>query len=421
MKIALAMICKGTDEEAKLLDQALYFSADYVDGIFITITHKPGEARNKAVEAVCNKRKAIISDFEWCNDFAKARNFNFSQVPKDYEYILWQDSDDGIRGLEHLRPTLEQNPNIDVFSVNYLYFFDEYKQPVVVHLKTQIVKNNGCVEWMGALHEDFKELRQTNRMFIKGIERIHMTTEERIESNKARNIEVSKADLEKKPNDPRMYWNYGQSLFGAKRWKEAQEMFKIFIEKSNSDEEKYLVYIKLCAIAEALGDKVGANTFGQMAIGLKPEYPDAYHLLGQIFYGRGDYGRALEKISIGLTKKPPYYSIIVYNPREYDFYPMMLLAKTFYALHRPDQALVCLKACKKMQPKNAKVDEMIKLMNKDMLIFNRAVKAVAKLQRIKDDVEFEVAYNRLRTAVWCRVLWRAVPGCAAVPYRLPRL
>ena len=30
-----------------------------------------------------------ISTFEWVNDFAKARNFNFGQVTKDYDYILF--------------------------------------------------------------------------------------------------------------------------------------------------------------------------------------------------------------------------------------------------------------------------------------------------------------------------------------------
>jgi hypothetical protein len=73
--LALALIVKGTDEEAKALSKCLSYTAPYVDGIFITITHKPGEERNKKVEEVCNLYKATISDFEWINDFSAARNF----------------------------------------------------------------------------------------------------------------------------------------------------------------------------------------------------------------------------------------------------------------------------------------------------------------------------------------------------------
>src|SRR5690242_19179739 len=113
MKLAWNLICKGSDEAAKLLDQCLGFLDGHVDGIFVTITHKKGEERNKKVEEVCLKHKSIISDFEWCNDFSKARNFALSKIPKDYTHWGWCDSDDGIRGIEMLKATIEKNPNVD--------------------------------------------------------------------------------------------------------------------------------------------------------------------------------------------------------------------------------------------------------------------------------------------------------------------
>ena len=163
MKIALALIVKGSDEEAKVLNECLKYSRGFFSATYITITHKTGEARNKEVERVIESwqgepKNIYISDFEWCNDFSKARNFNFSQVPKAYDYIMWCDADDGFRGLELLQDVLNNNRDIDAFSMNYLYFFDEYKQPTVVHQKTQIIKNDGCLEWYGALHEDLKKI-----------------------------------------------------------------------------------------------------------------------------------------------------------------------------------------------------------------------------------------------------------------------
>ena len=89
MKIALAMIAKDTLSEAVLLDQCLKNVSPFVDGIYITTDSKEGH-----IKTIAEKYEANISEFKWVNDFSKARNFNFSQVPKDFDYILWCDADD---------------------------------------------------------------------------------------------------------------------------------------------------------------------------------------------------------------------------------------------------------------------------------------------------------------------------------------
>lgn len=394
-KIALAIICKGSAEEAKVLDRCLGFVSPYVTDTFVTITHKPGEERNKEVEKVCNSWDVKISDFEWCNDFSAARNFNFSQVSKEYNYILWCDADDGIRGLEHLHDVLEQNSDVDMFSMNYLYAFNEYKQPTVVHIKNQIIKNNGCVEWFGALHEDFRELRSVKRLFIKEIERIHLADDERTAESRKRNVIVAKAALDKDRTDPRLWWNYGNSLMGNGKYEESRNALVRFSEMSNSDDEKYIAYVRLANIAEFLGDKKMAVIYGQTAIGLKPLYPDAYHTLGQIYYNRSMYQLAVEMISQGLVKQPPYYSILVYNPRDYDFHPMMLLAKTFFNMSRPDQAVTCLQACQTMQPGNKEVEGMLKVLLDKKQIFDEVIDIIERLQKITDKKKLKKELDKL--------------------------
>ena len=91
------MIVKGSDDEAVLLDRCLSNLGQHVDGIFITSTYKKGEQPNKQVEKIAKVHGATLSTFEWVQDFSKARNFNFSQVPKEYDYIMWTDADDQRR------------------------------------------------------------------------------------------------------------------------------------------------------------------------------------------------------------------------------------------------------------------------------------------------------------------------------------
>ena len=61
MKIALAMICKGSDEESVFLDRSLHDISQHVDGIFVTSTYCRGEEHNASVDRVCSKYGANVS------------------------------------------------------------------------------------------------------------------------------------------------------------------------------------------------------------------------------------------------------------------------------------------------------------------------------------------------------------------------
>ncbi len=395
IKLALALIVKGSDEEAESLSTCLESVAQVCDGVFITITHKKGEAVNEKVKEVCKDFRAEVSTFEWVNDFAKARNFNFSQVPKDYDYILWLDADDAIRGVERLRQTIEEHTDVDSFAFNYLYAFDEHKHPIVVHMKTQVVRNDGCVEWAGRLHEDFKENRELKSMFVKGIERIHLSNETRFGTAKERNLEVAEEQLKELPDDPRSYWNVGNSLKALGRDKESLEMLEKFIKLSKSDDEKYIARLRMAESYWHLGDKPQGIEQAQFAIGLKPHYPDAYHLLGTLYFESKQFHKAKEMYLAGLLKKPPIYSIIVYNPRDYDYVPMMNLAKTYFNLSLPQLALPLLKGCLQIYPDDENLKNVIEKISVIADESDKVIELVSRLQGYKSDKRLKTELDKL--------------------------
>ena len=382
MKIALAMIVKGDDREAKLLDRCLENVSPFMDGIFITSTYS--DKPNEEIQKVCRKYGASMSLFKWTKDFAEARNFSFSNIPKEYDYIMWCDADDMWRGLDKLQDTIEANPTVDAFGFWYLYTFDEYKQPVVSHKKTMIVRNDGCVTWVGALHEDFRENRSIHTMFVEGIERMHFTTDERLDEAKARNVEVSRLDFEAHSDDPRTYWNYANSLLGAGDTLKAKEMFEKFIPLSGSEEEIYLARLRLAEIHHSLEDKDKAIESYQIAIGSRPDYSDAFLQLGYLYMHYHNWPKAEYYLLNGILKKPPYASIIVFNPRDYDYNPMMALAKTYFNMSRPDKALPMLKGCIKINPNNDYLNTLVMEMERETEVMNRAVETVVELEKVGD-------------------------------------
>ena len=202
IKIALALIVKPSDDEAIVLDRCLGSVYEHVDGIFIT---QAGKKKNKEVSRVAQAYGAQESFYEWNDSFADARNYNFSQVPKEYDYIFWLDADDIVRNPEKLKPTIEANKSVDTFSLWYLYAFDEWDNPVVVHHKTRVLRNDGCVEWIGDLHEDFHPTRQVQSKHIEGIEVLHLTNLDRVDTAKVRNEHIAQKHVKKNPNDPRSY------------------------------------------------------------------------------------------------------------------------------------------------------------------------------------------------------------------------
>ncbi len=393
MKLALAMIVKGTDEEAGMLDRALACVSPHVDGIFITSTHKRGEEPNKRINDVCAKYKANVSYFQWVNDFSKARNFNFNKVPKDFDYILWCDADDIFQNPDKIRPLIEENPRVDAFAFWYYYEVDTENNPIVIHKKTQIVRNDGCVEWVGRLHEDFQEHRSLTVKFVTGIERIHLTTVEHARENQKRNVDISKEEVQVFPDDPRVHFNLANSLFGYGKNKEARRAYLHFLKTSQSDDEKYIALQRLSAVESYLGNREESINYLFTAIGMFPEIPDAYNLIGYLYFGYNMLDKAEKYLLMGLAMKPPYHKMIVFNPRDFDYNPMMALAKIYFNKNRPDYALPMLEGCLKIYPNNKEIQRLVVEMKAETKRVEQALevsKYIATLDGNKEKIRYHI-------------------------------
>ena len=395
MKIALALIVKGTDEEATLLDRCLSNMSDNVDGIFITSTYAKGQKPNKQIDKICQVYGANISYFEWQKDFSKARNYNFSQVPKEYEYILWCDADDMWRGLEKLKDTIDANKGVDAFAFWYLYDFDQYKNPVVCHKKTQVVRNDGTFSWHGELHEDLIENRSVNIKFIEGIDRMHFTNDERVKEAKTRNIDVSENQVELNQNDPRAYFNLANSFFGAGKHSLAITQYLKFISMSQSDDEIYIARMRLAECYSADAEREGAINQARIAIGTFPQMPDAYLLLGSLMFDFGRWDDAEFYTLTGIQIKPLYHKMIVFNPRDYDYNPMMLLVKTYFKKSRPDLALPMLNGCMKIYPDNKELGLIRDGLDKEVKRLESVIGIAKDISKIEDKDKLRKAINDL--------------------------
>jgi len=103
-EISLCMIVR---DEEDVIGRCLESIKDIVDEIIIVDTGSIDRTKE-----IVSKYTDKIFDFEWVDDFAKARNFSFSKATKDY--IMWLDADDVIE-VEDREKLMLLKKNIEGF------------------------------------------------------------------------------------------------------------------------------------------------------------------------------------------------------------------------------------------------------------------------------------------------------------------
>ncbi|WP_068618312.1 tetratricopeptide repeat-containing glycosyltransferase family 2 protein [Paenibacillus tuaregi] len=144
--ISLCMIVKDEEETiGRCLDSVKHI----VDEINIIDTGSKDQTK-----AVVSKYTDRVYDFEWIEDFAKARNFAFSKATKDF--ILWLDADDVFLERDQdqlLKLKQELDLTVDSVTMEYHLAFDEFGNVTLKSVRNRLVKRSNQFRWVGAVHE----------------------------------------------------------------------------------------------------------------------------------------------------------------------------------------------------------------------------------------------------------------------------
>lgn len=245
-KIALSMIVRGDKDDHIKMRQALTSIAPHVDGIFVTVTgpsnligetekvlreFKANISYNEALWEATPEAVKFLSDFFGYEPnmkvgdkiflFDEARNFAMSQIPKEYDWFVWIDSDDIFRGGEKLHELAKvgiQN-NIEAFYFNYIYQADfnekgEITHRIIEHLRERLLRNNGVYKWISPIHETLIEQRPTQKTDNYDCDVIHTATQEERVFSLQRNLKSLELAIYKtEGKDPRHIYYLAKALF----------------------------------------------------------------------------------------------------------------------------------------------------------------------------------------------------------------
>jgi len=341
-KVALAMIIKDS-EPMDMLARCLYSVAPHVDGMFFTLNGpteaKTNEAMDKEVQIkeLCEQRgypTPVIDYIKWEKDFSKARNHNFEQVTKNFEYILWLDTDDILRGGDKLHQIAEEGLEKGFGSVffNYLYKVDfdpqtfKIRSVLIEHLRERLIRNDGSYKWVAPIHETLIEQRETNKTDSGLCDVVHFSTDERAEKAMLRNVEILEAQLASQGNrrDPRTMYYLAKCYFdlrGDENWLKAERLITEYLHGSETNtpsgwaEERAQAWEYLGEIYRERGWTNKSIKATANAMIESPVFPNFYIDMGLAYLYAKDWKRA--KFWALLAQHVPYpKTTLVLNPRD---------------------------------------------------------------------------------------------------------
>lgn len=329
-KIAACLIVKN-DTEVESLRRCLNSLAKGVDKIFITGTQNSQDK----IQALCKEFGAEWSWFEWVKDFSKARNFNFSQVPAEYDWIFWCDADDVVVGAENLRACAQLGDEKDYKAIfaRYLYQVEldetgKIKNILIEHLRERLVKNDGTFKWIAPIHETLIAQVPAGQTDTPSFYVVHMKGREDMVGATKRNVEILEEDVKNNPTDPRPKYYLAKAYFdiynqnidlGRDREEIFNQMMKLFVEYQHlsgwpEERAQCWEYIAMSVRSKQKFDQ--AIDALLEAFKLWPQYISIYIQLALTYVMLGDWSKALHWVKLATHIEAPKTTLVT-NPTDY--------------------------------------------------------------------------------------------------------
>ncbi len=377
-KIALSLLVKY-NEPPEMVKRCIVSLTGLVDDVFVTITKDKPDSDTSAIENVLKEFNAHVSFFDWCDDFAKARNFAFSQIPqKEFGWIYWQDVDDVLQGAQAF-PGIFHDAILNNWQsvfFNYWYAVDldengKVREVVIEHKRERIIRNDDTFKWIGRIHETLIEQKPCTKVFRPECIVVHLTDASRQEVNIDRNIRILEASAkEENHKDPRTIMYLAKAYFDR--------------SKMGKDEKSKLIDINMARqlFFEYLE---GAGTPGtpdyQESSGWDEERSSAWSYLSEIYRMEGQYNQALKCSFNSLSEAPQFPAYYLDIAMIYTFMQQWNKAEHWLkvALNVPIPNTTLITNPRDLKSRALEIDYHIAFAKQDI---ERAQKAAEKLREV---------------------------------------
>lgn len=272
--------------ESKVLARCLDSIRDLVDEIIIVDTGSTDDTKEIAAGYT-----NLIYDYEWCDDFAAARNFSFSKAMKEYIYIA--DADEMLDESNRIQFMLLKQallPEVEIVQMLYRTVNDNTVLNCKEELRPKLFRRLREFTWIDPIHEI---VRMEPVVFNSDICVLHMP--QGVHSGRDFSV-FQKAFAKTGSLSARLHTMYARELFisGTDEDFGAAEMIftqTLLRNSSESDMQKEAS----CVLAHLYRTRHDADNF--FKLGLKDMLTDpcseCCFELGEWYYAASDYMEAI--------------------------------------------------------------------------------------------------------------------------------
>lgn len=339
-------VCMIVKNEEDVLDRALSGVSAFADQIVIVDTGSTDKTKE-----IAKKYTSDIFDFEWCDDFAKARNFAIDRCTKDY--FMWLDADDVVKRL-----TIDGINNwkmgfgvVDVVMMPYEMAFDKNGVAGFVYYRERILRAHAGFYFEGRVHECITP-RGKIEYLDYGIEHRKIKA-----GDPNRNIKIYQKMLkEGKKFCARENFYYANELFYSGKYKMAEIYYKRVLKDPTAYVENQIqACINLAIIYDASKQyekekKILIKSFEYDLPRSEPICRLAY-----LYYAKKDYNRAIYWYNLAILSgsQKSHHGGFVY--KDYLLYiPALMLGICYYNIKDYKNALKYNDIALQSKPNDAK-------------------------------------------------------------------
>ncbi len=344
-EISLCMIVKN---EENVISRCLDSVKDLADEIIIVDTGSTDRTK-EIVSQYTNK----IYDFEWVDDFSKARNFSFSKATKDY--ILWLDADDVIleTDLKKFKNLKEQlDGTIDLYKMKYNYIVDENNNPTLVQVRARLLKRSKNYKWISPIHEVIIPTGKIEQVDIA------ITHKKEQVKDVNRNLKIFENMIKNGEElDDRQEYCYAKELYCLKRYEEAILCYEKFIKKYEKEYKlkRSYMYAAILELADCYRIvEENEKRLNTLLIILKNEIPgsECCCKIGEIFLENKEYNTAIFWFNQAIQNKKNVEQDGDANIDYNEFIPYINLCVCYYWLGDIEKSYEYNEMAGKIKPKD---------------------------------------------------------------------
>jgi glycosyltransferase involved in cell wall biosynthesis len=258
-----------------------------------------------------------IYDFEWCDDFAAARNYSYSFATQDY--IMWLDADDIIDD-ENIAKFIEYKDKItddDVIMMRYATQTNDRGEYTFSFFRERMSKRVNNYRWHEPVHE---YLEKSGKIVQADIVIKH---NKHTRSYSDRNMKIYEKQIEEgKTLSTRGLYYYARELYSFRRYKASLDMYlDFFSRKDGWVEDRISACEGMADCCSSLGDdKKALVTLFQSFLYDTPR-AEICCKIGYIYKKQNDWKKALYWFkSVLALEKPKTWGFI--RAEFWDYIPL---------------------------------------------------------------------------------------------------